>query len=113
MEVAAIDVPNNPSDGLRREVTAEELARARLEYEERREQDARLQMTALTVGAVFICLGAGWLFARRTRLAAAADDAIVDVVARGLITGRKINSSAKIFADRVRERADGCEPEAK
>ena len=36
-----------------------------------------------------------------------ADEIAVDVAARGLRAGRKINSAAKTFADRVRKRADG------
>jgi hypothetical protein len=36
-----------------------------------------------------------------------ADEIAVDVAARGLRAGRKINGAAKTFADRVRKRADG------
>jgi hypothetical protein len=110
--MAGIDVPNDNSYGLRTGVTAEQLDRARREYEAARDKDAQLKMTAFTAGAVLICVGAGWLFNRRSRLAAVTESAPVDVAAKSLTTGRKINSAARTFANRVRERADPNRPEA-
>ncbi|MDH2400776.1 hypothetical protein QCM77_12605 [Bradyrhizobium sp. SSUT18] len=104
--MAAIDVPNEPAFGLRREVSAEELARAQREFEERRDLDRRTQMTMLTVGGVAVCLGLGWLFSRRSRIANAADIAMVDAAARGVKAKRKAKSAIAQWAERVRDRAN-------
>lgn len=92
--MTAINVPNDPSvQWLRREVTDEELARGRREYEERRDQDARLQATIVTVGAVGMCLALGRIFTRRSHSAKAADRIAVDAAARGLQAKRKMESA--------------------
>lgn len=104
--MAAIEVPNNdPGFGLRSGVTAEQLARAKREYEESREQDARVEMTVFTVGAILVCLGFGWLYHRRSQVLAAVDTLTVDTAATGLRAKRKIGSALTPFITRVRDRA--------
>jgi hypothetical protein len=104
--LAAIDVPDDPASRLRREVTVEELERSRLEFEERRNRDTRLQKTILTVGAIAACLGLGWLISRRAHIAKMADKAIVDAAAHGLRAKRNAQVVLRSFAHRAQERAD-------
>jgi hypothetical protein len=106
--MAAIDVPNdsNAAHELRREVTAEELARAARDYEATREKNARIDKTIFTVGAVMVCLGIGWIIRRRSQMAATADNAAVEVAAHGLRAKRRLGRSIQAFLQRVRDRAD-------
>lgn len=69
--------------------------------------DVLAVVSATTIFAIWIIRRAA-LPARRAAslLSERADDIAVDVAARGLRAGRKLNSTAKIFAERVRERAD-------
>jgi hypothetical protein len=103
--MTAIDVANDPGFGLRTEVTPEQLSRAAREYEARREKNARVEMGVFTVTAALMCTGAIWLYRRRSRVLAAADNSAIAAAASGLKATRKLRSAYDRFVARVRERA--------
>jgi hypothetical protein len=102
--VAAIDVPPDPSFGLRTGPKRPEWPRSDLER--KRSEDLSL----LTGALALTCIGAGtglvWLFRRRSTIARAADDAVIRGGAKALKVKRRTIGSFKRLLQRIRERAD-------
>jgi hypothetical protein len=104
--MAANDFSSDPGGGLRTGVTPQQLARAARESSEQRERIQREIALTAGVGFVLACAGAFWLYRRRAQVLSSADNIALGAAASGLKAKRKIDSTLRRFADRVRERAD-------